>query len=104
MSSLPHPDKQQTSNTTQSARSNSNTTNHAKKTHITDEAITLGNWYKHINWLNITLVIGVPIYGLIQSFWVPLHFKTAFWAVVYYFMCGLGITAGILLVFIMSRT
>ena len=72
--------------------------------HISDEAITLANWYKHINWLNITLVIGVPIYGLIQSFWTPLHFNTALFAVVYYFMCGLGITAGMLLAFIMSRT
>ena len=72
--------------------------------HISDEAITLGNWYKHINWLNITLVVGVPIYGLIQSFWTPLHFKTALFAVVYYFMCGLGITAGMLLVLMMSRT
>lgn len=70
--------------------------------HITDQVMTMRNWYKHINWLNITLVIGVPIYGLIQAYWVPLHYKTAIWAVVYYFMTGLGITAGTIWEFVES--
>lgn len=65
-----------------------------KKPHITDTKMTLANWYQHVNWLNVTLILGVPLAGCIQAFWVPLHFKTAIWAVVYYFMTGLGITAG----------
>ncbi|EEH07446.1 delta-9 fatty acid desaturase [Histoplasma capsulatum G186AR] len=65
-----------------------------KKVHITDTPITLANWHKHVSWLNVTLIIAIPIYGLVQAYWVPLHLKTALWAVVYYFMTGLGITAG----------
>jgi stearoyl-CoA desaturase (delta-9 desaturase) len=65
-----------------------------KKPHITEEPITKSNWYKHVNWLNVTLIVGVPIYGLIAAYWTPLHWKTAVWSVAYYFMTGLGITAG----------
>ena len=65
-----------------------------KKPHITEEPITKANWYKHVNWLNVTLIVGVPIYGLIAAYWTPLQWKTAVWAVAYYFMTGLGITAG----------
>lgn len=65
-----------------------------KKPHITDTPITKATWYKHVNWLNVTLIVGIPLYGCIQAFWVPLQWKTAAWAVAYYFMTGLGITAG----------
>lgn len=65
-----------------------------RKAHITDSPITKSNWYKHINWLNVTLIVGIPLYGCIQAFWVPLQWRTALFAVVYYFMTGLGITAG----------
>jgi stearoyl-CoA desaturase (delta-9 desaturase) len=65
-----------------------------KKQHIADTAITRANWYKHVNWLNVTLIIGVPITGLVYAFWTPLYWQTAAWAVIYYFWTGLGITAG----------
>lgn len=65
-----------------------------KKPHITDSPITKSNWYKHVNWLNVTLIVGIPIYGCVQAFWVPLQWRTALFAVLYYFMTGLGITAG----------
>src|SRR5271167_4903592 len=65
-----------------------------KKPHITEEPITSANWYKHVNWLNVTLIVGIPVYGMIQAYWTPLQWKTAVWAVAYYFMTGLGITAG----------
>lgn len=65
-----------------------------RKAHITDSPITKSNWYKHINWLNVTLIVGIPLYGCIQAFWVPLQWRTALFAVVYYFMTGLGVTAG----------
>jgi len=68
-----------------------------KKVHIADTVMTRQNWYKHVNWLNVFLIIGIPLYGCIQAFWVPLQFKTAVWAVIYYFFTGLGITAGTLL-------
>jgi stearoyl-CoA desaturase (delta-9 desaturase) len=65
-----------------------------RKPHITDEVITAANWYKHVNWLNVTLIVLVPIYGMIQAYWTPLQWKTAVWAITYYFMTGLGVTAG----------
>lgn len=65
-----------------------------KKPHITETPMTRKNWYKHVNWLNVTLIVGVPIAGLIYSFWTPLKWQTALFAVIYYFCTGLGITAG----------
>lgn len=65
-----------------------------KKVHIADTAMTRQNWYKHVNWLNVFLIIGIPLYGTLQAFWVPLKLKTAVWAITYYFFTGLGITAG----------
>jgi stearoyl-CoA desaturase (delta-9 desaturase) len=65
-----------------------------KKVHIADTQMTRQNWYKHVNWLNVVLILGVPLSGCIQAFWVPLQLKTAIWSVIYYFFTGLGITAG----------
>lgn len=67
-----------------------------KKLHITEEPFTRLNWYKHINWLNVTLIVGLPMYGLIAAYWIPLQLKTATWAIAYYFITSLGITAGTL--------
>jgi len=65
-----------------------------KKIHITETPMTRTNWYKHVNWLNVTLILGIPLYGCIQAIWTPLRLQTALFAVVYYFWTGLGITAG----------
>lgn len=65
-----------------------------KKPHITDTKMTLANWHMHVNWLNVFFILVIPLAGCIQALWVPLQLKTAIWAVVYYFMTGLGITAG----------
>ena len=67
-----------------------------KKLHITEEPLTRSNWYKHVNWLNVTLIVGLPMYGLIAASWTPLQLKTATWAIAYYFITSLGITAGTL--------
>merc|ERR1712064_234758 len=65
-----------------------------KKRHITEEKITAQNWYQHVNWLNVILIVGVPLYGMAAAFWTPLKTKTLIFAVLYYFATGLGITAG----------
>ena len=65
-----------------------------KKPHITESPITKSNWYKHVNWLNVYLIVGIPFYGMIQAFWTPLRWQTLAFSVAYYFMTGLGITAG----------
>ena len=66
----------------------------AKKVHIADTQMTIHNWYKHVNWLNVFLIVGIPMYGTVQAFWVPLQLKTAIWSIFYYFCSGLGITGG----------
>ncbi|KAK5651557.1 hypothetical protein OQA88_11922 [Cercophora sp. LCS_1] len=65
-----------------------------RKPHITDQPITLENWYQHVNWLNTTLILFIPLAGLIYSYWVPLQMKTLVFSVTYYYFAGLGITAG----------
>jgi len=62
------------------------------ETDITDQPITLKNWYQHVNWLNTYFIIFVPLTGMIASFWVPLQLKTAIFSVIYYFFAGLGIS------------
>ena len=56
--------------------------------------VTWSNWYKHINWLQTPLLIGIPLVGLYGTFTTPLTLYTAIWSVIYYFITGLGITAG----------
>lgn len=70
------------------------TRSESSKLHITETPITKANWYKHVNWLNVFFIIGIPLMGCVTAFWTPLQWKTAVFAVVYYFMTGLGITAG----------
>ncbi|KAM6504563.1 stearoyl-CoA 9-desaturase [Fusarium solani] len=72
----------------------SNTNYNPKKVHIADTPMTWSNIHLHINWLNITLIIIIPIVGFISAYWVPLRLYTAIWAIIFYFNTGLGITAG----------
>jgi len=65
-----------------------------KKWNIRDDPITWSNWYKHINWLHTPLLIAIPVLSIYGLFTTSLTKYTAIWAVVYYFVTGLGITAG----------
>ncbi|CAG8523877.1 6077_t:CDS:2 [Funneliformis mosseae] len=65
-----------------------------KKWHIRDDPITWSNWYKHINWLHTPLLISIPLGGFYGLFTTPITMYTAIWSVIYYFVTGLGITAG----------
>ncbi|KAI0132363.1 delta-9 fatty acid desaturase [Xylariales sp. AK1849] len=65
-----------------------------KKPHITETPITWSTWHKHVNWLNVYFILGIPAMGMVGAYWTPLHFYTAIFAVIYYFNTGLGITAG----------
>ncbi|KAI9732642.1 MAG: stearoyl-CoA 9-desaturase [Cirrosporium novae-zelandiae] len=73
---------------------NRNSKYDARKPHIADIPITRRNWAAHVNWLNVFLIVGIPLYGCIQAYWTPLQWKTAIWAVAYYFFTGVSITAG----------
>ena len=70
------------------------TQNVTSKPHITDTAIDSSNWYKHINWLNVTVLLIIPSIAIYHAFNTPLALKTLVWAVSYYFITGIGITAG----------
>lgn len=65
-----------------------------KKAHISHQPITFANWHEHIDWMNTTFVAIIPLSGLYFAFSTPLTWKTAIWTFVYYFLTGLGITAG----------
>lgn len=65
-----------------------------KKPHISEQPMTVKNWYKHINWLNTTLIMIIPMIGCVAAYWVPIKTYTMIFAVSYYFHTGLGITAG----------
>lgn len=66
----------------------------SKKVHISELPMTRENWHKHINWLNVFFIVGLPTAGLIATIWTPLRLPTLIWSVIYYFCTGLGITAG----------
>jgi hypothetical protein len=62
--------------------------------HIIDQPWTLSNWHKHLNWLHVIILGGVPLLGIYGLMTTTVQTKTLVWAVIYYFMTGLGITAG----------
>lgn len=66
----------------------------ADKAHIADQDITWANWYHHINWLNVTVLLISPAIGCVWAYWTPLQLYTAIFSILYYFNTGLGITAG----------
>ncbi|KAJ3279611.1 hypothetical protein HK104_001302 [Borealophlyctis nickersoniae] len=47
-----------------------------------------------INWLSTGLLTITPVLALYSLLYIPLTFKTAVWSITYYFITGLGITAG----------
>ncbi|KAG7529417.1 hypothetical protein FFLO_05689 [Filobasidium floriforme] len=56
--------------------------------------VTMANWHKNIQWVSflaLTVTPALTIYGLFNVKW---NTYTAIWSVVYYFVTGLGITAG----------
>lgn len=65
-----------------------------KGAHVQHQPVTLQNWYKKINWLNTTLVVFIPIYGLYLAIHTPLRRQTALWTLIYYVLTGFGITGG----------
>ncbi|KAI4619637.1 stearoyl-CoA 9-desaturase [Alternaria metachromatica] len=65
-----------------------------KEPHISSQPITWKNWYRKINWLNTTLVILVPSYGLYLARSTSLTLPTFLWSIVYYATTAFGITGG----------
>lgn len=61
---------------------------------IFNDPWTYKNWYYKINWVNTTILIGMPILSIYGFFTTRIYFNTFIWSVIYYFMTGFGITAG----------
>lgn len=64
--------------------------------HISEMPWTVNNWHLHLNWLNLTLVVFIPLVGLYYavSGRVPLKLEVLIFAMIYYCFGGVSITAG----------
>jgi stearoyl-CoA desaturase (delta-9 desaturase) len=67
-----------------------------------DKEVTSKNWYKFVNWPQSILLCGTPLIALYGAFTTELQRKTMIWSIIYYFVTGLGITAGKLAIFTSS--
>lgn len=69
---------------------------YAGKKHISEQPWTLNNWHKHLNWLNMILVVFIPSIGWYLAFSgkAKMNPKTIAFAFLYYAMGGASITAG----------
>ncbi|KAJ3853988.1 delta 9-fatty acid desaturase [Lentinula lateritia] len=56
--------------------------------------VTWSNLLNELNWLSVYILTIPPLVGIVGMFYVKLQWETAVWAVAYYFLTGLGITAG----------
>ncbi|KAJ7581517.1 hypothetical protein C8J56DRAFT_1102718, partial [Mycena floridula] len=56
--------------------------------------VTLRNLYKELDYVQLFGLTASPLIGLWGIFNVPLQTPTLIWSIVYYFLTGLGITAG----------
>ncbi|CUM64337.1 uncharacterized protein PRCAT00001938001 [Priceomyces carsonii] len=66
----------------------------SKIKHISEKKWTLSNWHEHINWLNMILVVFVPIAGFFVAYIHPPQLKTVILGVILYIFSGVSITAG----------
>ncbi|SCV01056.1 LAMI_0G09076g1_1 [Lachancea mirantina] len=64
--------------------------------HISEMPWTVHNWHRHLNWLNMVLVVGIPLVGWYYALSgkVPLHRNVAIFSLLYYVIGGVSITAG----------
>ncbi|KAI2476089.1 hypothetical protein Ptr902_12557 [Pyrenophora tritici-repentis] len=67
-----------------------------KEPHISQQPFTWKNWYRHIDWLNTTLVVLIPIYGLCLARNTTLTRPTLLWTILYYGMTALVSQADII--------
>lgn len=67
-----------------------NYVSHTLKTETPLPPIELKTLHKELNYLFCAVLISTPIAGIIGACYVELQWKTAVWAVIYYFCTGLG--------------
>lgn len=66
------------------------------KRHISELPWTLNNWHLHLNWLNLILVVAIPLYGVYMALSgrVPLRHEILIFSMIYYCIGGISITGG----------
>ncbi|KAL4255356.1 fatty acid desaturase type 1 family protein, partial [Pleurotus pulmonarius] len=52
------------------------------------------NWRTEISWISFFLLTLTPLIGVVGAYYTPLHRNTLLFAIFYYYLTGLGITAG----------
>ncbi|KII92775.1 hypothetical protein PLICRDRAFT_155591 [Plicaturopsis crispa FD-325 SS-3] len=56
--------------------------------------VTWANWYRELHMVHTVLFTSTPIIGVVGAYYTKLRWETALFAVFYYYVTGLGITAG----------
>ncbi|KAG6820920.1 hypothetical protein H0H93_009694 [Arthromyces matolae] len=67
---------------------------HTLKTQKALPPFKWSNWMNEINWLSFTILTVTPLLGIIGACFVKLRLPTFLFSVFYYYVTGLGITAG----------
>lgn len=62
--------------------------------HIRDQPMTWSNWYLHIDWFKMTLLVFIPLLGVYGAYRTPLQRPTLIFSVLLHLWAGIGITAG----------
>ncbi|KAF8970116.1 delta 9-fatty acid desaturase protein [Flammula alnicola] len=72
-------------------------TNYVEHTLRTEQPLpplSWSNFHTELNWLNVAIICVMPVLGLLAAYFTPLRWETLAFAVFYYFVTGMGITAG----------
>lgn len=67
---------------------------YSRMEHISDKPWTLSNWHDHLNWLNLILVVIIPMLGFYAAVHHPPQWKTLTLGFILYVLSGISITAG----------
>ena len=51
-------------------------------------------WIRRIHWIHVAILFGNPLIAIYGVMTTPLQTNTLIWSIIYYFITGLGITAG----------
>jgi stearoyl-CoA desaturase (Delta-9 desaturase) len=68
-----------------------NYVSHTLKTQKALPPITWDNFLTELNWLNVGILTLTPFVGAIGAFTTKLRWETALFAVLYYYVTGLGV-------------
>jgi len=67
---------------------------HTLKTQKPLPPFTWKNWRKDLNFLNVAILCFTPFLGLLGAYYTKLRWETFAFSIFYYYVTGLGITAG----------